>query len=359
MKIVTAAEMREIDRITTQKYGVPSLTLMENAGSAVAEFILEEYPQAHRVGVICGKGNNGGDGFVCARKLHEAGKQVSVLLLADPAELKGDAAEMYRRLPVQAVIARNEEEFARDEAQGVYDQDLLVDAILGTGFKPPVGGLYKGAIERFLDEFCPVVAVDIPSGYDADSLSSTPPAAGVARADSIVTFTAPRPAHIWADFVLRDGEIRISQIGSPPEAIVSKLDMELITARDVARLIKSHRREAAAHKGDFGHVLVVGGSVGKAGAAAMAGRAALRVGAGLVTIACPRSVLPTVATFAPELMTAPLEETEAGSISSRALEYGRFEDLLRNKTVLAIGPGLSQHPDTARLVQSLAGVLLV
>ena len=110
MKIVTAAEMREIDRITTEKYGVPSLTLMENAGSAVAEFVLQEYPEAKRIGVICGKGNNGGDGLVAARKLHQAGRQVEVLLLADPSELKGDAAAMYKKLPVKAVVARSGEE---------------------------------------------------------------------------------------------------------------------------------------------------------------------------------------------------------------------------------------------------------
>src|SRR5919201_632916 len=126
MKIVTAAEMREIDRRTTEEFGVPSLTLMENAGSAVAEFCLQEYPTAKTVGVICGKGNNGGDGFVAARKLHEAGKEVRVLLLADPADVKGDAAEMLKRLPVKAVIARNDEEFSA-VADQVYESELLLD----------------------------------------------------------------------------------------------------------------------------------------------------------------------------------------------------------------------------------------
>ncbi|HSA91473.1 MAG TPA: NAD(P)H-hydrate epimerase, partial [Terriglobales bacterium] len=140
MKIVTAAEMREVDRITSERYGVPSLTLMENAGAAVAEFALREHPKAATFGVICGKGNNGGDGFVAARKLHEAGKQVKVLLLADPEELKGDAAQMYKKLPVKAVIARNQDELKSEVAQDVFAADVLVDAILGTGFKPPVSG---------------------------------------------------------------------------------------------------------------------------------------------------------------------------------------------------------------------------
>src|SRR5437867_13172857 len=137
LKIVTSAEIREIDRVTTEKFGVPSLTLMENAGSAVAEFALSVYPSARSFGVICGKGNNGGDGFVVARKLHEAGKEVRVLLLADPADVKGDAAEMLKRLPVKPVIARNEDEMKSDATQQVFASDLLVDAILGTGFKPP------------------------------------------------------------------------------------------------------------------------------------------------------------------------------------------------------------------------------
>src|SRR5262245_60972205 len=137
MKIVTAAEMREIDRITTEKFGVPSLTLMENAGGAVAHFVRDEYPQAQRITVVCGKGNNGGDGFVAARKLHEAGKKVTVFLLADPAELKGDAAEMFRKLPVKPSTIRSEgdlkQKLAHNERDELYfDGDVLIDAILGT-----------------------------------------------------------------------------------------------------------------------------------------------------------------------------------------------------------------------------------
>ena len=146
MKIVTAAEMREIDRATSQRFGVPSLTLMENAGSAVAEFVVAQYPSAERIGVICGKGNNGGDGFVAARKLKAAGKEVRVVLLAEPAELRGDAAEMFARLPVAPVIVRYGEELKREQARAVFESEVLLDAILGTGFKPPVSGLYAEAI---------------------------------------------------------------------------------------------------------------------------------------------------------------------------------------------------------------------
>src|SRR5437899_4773032 len=135
MKIVTAAEMREIDRVTIEQHSVPSLTLMENAGTAVAEFVQERFPHAERIDIVAGRGNNGGDGFVAARKLHEAGKQVRVLLLADPAELKEDALAMYKRLPLKPSVAQSEAELLRHPWS---DADLFVDAILGTGSRLPV-----------------------------------------------------------------------------------------------------------------------------------------------------------------------------------------------------------------------------
>src|SRR5580698_2913658 len=288
MKILTAAEMREVDRVTSERFGVPSHDLMENAGSAVAQFVLSRYPSANRIGVICGKGNNGGDGFVAARKLHEAGKAVRVLLLADPKELRGDAAEMFAKLPGAPVLAGSSTELKREAARTVFDSDLLVDAILGTGFRPPVTGLYADAIAALNASDAPVVAVDIPSGADADVMGEQTGA--VARADAIVTFTAPRPAHIFG--LLTHGPILVAPIGSPDEAIVSSLQLNLITAREIAPLIG--RRPLAANKGNFGHVLVIGGSVGKAGSVAMAGIAALRTGAGLSTVATPKSVLATV-----------------------------------------------------------------
>src|SRR3954454_9765194 len=165
MKIVTAAEMREIDRVTTASFGVSSSTLMENAGEAVAVFGVSRFPSGHSIGVICGKGNNGGDGFVAARKLHDAGKDVSILLLADPSELKGDAAEMYKQLP-SAIIARTPAELDREPAQSVFECKLLLDAILGTGFKPPVTGLYEHAITKINASSSIVLPVDIPSGSD-------------------------------------------------------------------------------------------------------------------------------------------------------------------------------------------------
>jgi len=171
----------------------------------------------------------------------------------------------------------------------------------------------------------------------------------VARADAIVTFTAPRPAHVFGS--LTNGPVVVAPIGSPEAAITSTLHLNLITLREIAPLIGPRPREA--NKGSFGHVLVIGGSLGKAGAAAMAGMSALRIGAGLSTVASPKSVLATVAGFHPELMTEPCDETEAGTISLRALEYGHLDKLVKGKTVLAVGPGISRHPETSEFVRTI------
>ena len=346
MKIVSAAEMREIDRLSTERFGVPSLTLMENAGTAVADFVHEDYPAARRVGVICGKGNNGGDGFVAARKLREAGREVHVLLLADPTELRGDAATMFQRMGQAPLVAKSHDEFKSANSR-LRELDLLVDAILGTGLRPPVSGLYAEAIAAINASEMPAVAVDIPSGADADAMGSQTGA--VARADAIVTFTAPRPAHVFGS--LTNGPVVVAPIGSPEAAITSTLHLSLITPREIAPLISPRSREA--NKGSFGHVLVIGGSLGKAGAAAMAGMSALRIGAGLSTVATAKSVLATVAGFHPELMTEPCDETEAGTISLRALKYGHLDKLVKGKTVLAVGPGISRHPETSEFVRTI------
>jgi NAD(P)H-hydrate epimerase len=349
MKIVTAAEMRAIDRATSERFGVPSLTLMENAGTAVAEHVVDFYNDARKIVVFCGKGNNGGDGFVAARRLHEKGKVVQVILLADPSELKGDAVAMYDRLPISATAVRSTEELKSESLRAALSADLYLDAILGTGFKPPVSGLYADAIQTMNSASVPMVAVDIPSGADADSMFPQHVAQQgiIARADSIVTFTAPRPAHIFGS--LTRGATCVAGIGSPEEAIQSSLNLNVITAHDFASLIAPRRADS--NKGLYGHVLVVGGSLGKAGAAAMAGMAVLRAGAGLSTVATPKSMLAIVAGYHPEMMTEPLVETAVGTISSEAAE--RVEELAKGKTVLAIGPGISRDADTSSLVRRL------
>ena len=378
MKIVSAAEMREIDRVTSENFGVPSPTLMENAGAAVAEQVLAnvapgafvrseparvvgagvptpfsridsniEFPAVatSKILVLCGKGNNGGDGFVAARLLHERQLPVDVVLLADPAELKGDAAAMYRKLPKPAIIVRSIEELNSDRLKQLFAADIIVDAILGTGFKPPVKGFYAEAIARLNRAEGHVVAVDIPSGADADAMG--PQQGTIARADEIVTFTAPRPAHVFSPFT--NGPTCVAPIGSPEQAIVSSLQLHAIHPRDFSSFVAL--RAAETNKGTYGHVLIVGGSLGKSGAAAMAGMAALRAGAGLSTVASAESALQSVAGFYPELMTEPLEETDTGTIATGA--GVRIEELLKTMTVVAIGPGISRDPHTATLVRSL------
>ena len=369
MKIVSAAEMRSTDRATSEQFGVPSLTLMENAGSAVARFVLGDYPKAERIGVVCGKGNNGGDGFVAARKLAEAGRAVRVLLLCDPAELRGDAAVMFERMTAGThermktapLIVRQSGELNSSDAGEIFASDLIVDALLGTGFRPPVSDLYATAIAKMNGSTAAIVAVDIPSGVDADAMLALEDAgedasdsrsgqlrAAQSRADAVVTFTAPRPAHVFG--MLTKGPTVVAPIGSPSAAITSRLGLNLSTPADFAALLAP--RELEANKGSYGHVLVIGGSLGKAGAAAMAGFSALRAGAGLSTVATAKSVLPTVAGFHPELMTFPLPETSEGTISAEG--YAAVQELLRDRmTVIAVGPGISRNAETSTFVRGL------
>ncbi len=345
MKITTAAEMREIDRATTERFGVPSLTLMENAGSAIAQFILEQHGNANRIAVICGKGNNGGDGFVVARKLHRAGCVVEVLLLASASDLRGDALAMFERLPLRPIMVQNPQELQAESSRSLANCDLIVDAILGTGFQPPVKGLYAEAIAAMNRSGKPVVAVDIPSGADSDAMSEQS-GEGIAHADAIITFTAPRPAHVFGN--LTRGPVVIAPIGSPPETVVSRLNLEVTTPRDFAALLAPRPRDS--NKGMYGHVLIVGGSLGKSGAAAMAGMAALRAGCGLSTVATPGSALASVAGFAAELMTEPLPETDIGSIAMGAIESGTFGQLVKPVDVVAMGPGIGRNTETAEFV---------
>ncbi len=348
MKITTAAEMRDIDRLSTEQHGVPSLTLMENAGAAVARFAIAKFPKAWRFTIFCGKGNNGGDGFVAARKLGNEGRRVVVVLLADPSELKGDAAEMFRTMGHDPLVVKSADDLQREQITLALKADVLIDAILGTGFRPPVTGLYADAIKLINGTKKPIIAVDIPSGADADAYEATSDLK--ARADHIATFTVPRPAHIFGG--LTRGETLVAPIGSPDAAIQSSLNLQVISPRDFAHFLADRAPEG--HKGTYGHALVVGGSFGKAGAPAMSGLAVLRSGAGLATIATPKSVLNTVANFAMEFMTEPLPETDHGTISPDAQGYGRLAQILDGKDVVALGPGIGRYPATVQFAKSFA-----
>src|SRR5258708_4667630 len=301
MKIITAEEMREIDRLTTEQYGVPSLTLMENAGAAVAEFAQKHF-QFGSVCVVCGKGNNGGDGFVAARKMHAAGKKVFVLILAKSAkELRGDAAKMFKKLPVKPLWVNTDKGFDKADVKKALQAELIVDAILGTGFKPPLKGIGRKAVEVINECSSAVLAIDLPSGAYTDSFLPAEAQGLTVASDAVITFTAPKPVHAFGG--ITQGPIAVADIGSPEQLLfdIGKLKIQIRAEAYVNLVFRP--REPDANKGDFGHILVIGGSTGKAGAAAMAGMAALRTGAGLVTVACPRTVQPTVAAFALELMT--------------------------------------------------------
>jgi hydroxyethylthiazole kinase-like uncharacterized protein yjeF len=353
MKILTADEMRAVDRRTVEQFGVASLVLMENAGGAVARLVLRDYAACRRITVLCGAGNNGGDGFVAARHLREAGCEVSVLLLGDPATITGDAGAMLaqmRQMRLMPVVVRGLAGLRSPEMRAVFaSSELFVDAVLGTGFKPPMREL-AADVGRLLAEFpAPVVAVDLPSGWDADSRQSE--GVGAFRADAVVTFTAPKLAHLFGN--LTRGAIVVAAIGSPDAAVESATGL---TWAGSSKAITEKPRPVDSNKGKFGHVLVIGGSWGKAGAPAMASLAALRSGAGLVTAAVPGSILPTVARFAPELMTVPLDEVAKGErrgISCRNLEAGTLQPLLERKTVIALGPGMGQEADAAKFVIGL------
>ncbi len=355
MKILTASEMQRIDRLTTEKYGVPSLTLMENAGRSVVEFLVARLaPLAqHRIVILCGKGNNGGDGLVVARLLRAHGFDPRVLLFADPKGLHGDAAANYARL----LPSGPPEVIAGPEAwqaivASLTNTTLFVVALVGTGLAKPLEGFLLEVVRDINTRFpaARVLAVDLPSGISADSGELI---GEHVRADFCVTFTAPKIAHVFPPACERMGEWVVKQIGTPPEALESdpSLSLNYACRQDVAWI--GTPRAAAANKGNFGHVLILAGSMGKTGAAAMAARAALRAGAGLVTVATAKSALPIVATLGVEFMTEALPETEDGAISLRALEGQRLDKLVARKTVLAVGPGIGAHPETAEWVRAV------
>jgi ADP-dependent NAD(P)H-hydrate dehydratase / NAD(P)H-hydrate epimerase len=353
MKILTAAEMREVDRLTTSRYRVLGLTLMENAGRSVAEFIQSRFSNLakRRIVVLCGKGNNGGDGFVVARHLLKMGAKPEVYLIGNPRELKGDAATNLKRWKKVGKLnpdrALDREFFAK-----LPPGSIIVDALLGTGVRGAVEGRLRDVINQ-VNEREPgryVVAVDIPSGLQADS-GEVEGAAIVA--DHTVTFTAPKRGLVDREGVHRVGSLHVRQIGSPSELIdeTGKGSLRWSELAEFSMFALPRRSEG--NKGDYGHALVVAGSVGKSGAAVLASWAALRVGAGLVTVATPEPVLPIIAAHTPEIMTEPLAATRAGTISERSLEGRLFANLLSGKRALAIGPGLTTQDETQNFVRSV------
>jgi NAD(P)H-hydrate epimerase len=378
MQILTSAEMSAADRRTAEECGVPLAELMENAGGAVAGFCLRRYAAAERVVALCGKGNNGGDGLVAARVLAAAGVDVEVLLLGRADEVKGEAdhpSEQARREPRATALRRLREEAPEVEVREVVDEaalaaasggleraELVIDAVVGTGFKPPLRGLAAAVREMVAKVNAAVVAVDLPSGWDADSMEQR--AEGAFRADAVVTFTRPKLAHVFGNLTGSSknggafGPVVVAEIGSPDAAVVSASGLSWAGA---AKAIAERPRDVNSNKGMYGHVLVVGGSYGKAGAPAMASVAALRAGAGLVTAAVPGEIVSDVGRVAPESMVVALREFGAvekadagfGTASVANLEKERLERILKGIKVVAAGPGLGQEGTTPEFVRGL------
>lgn len=345
MKAVTAAQMREIDRQTIETYLLPGSILMENAGRAVAEAVAEITP-GPEVLIIAGKGNNGGDGFVAARHLAEAGYFPQVALLAAAADLSGDAASNYRYLLEFDVTVH---EHPTDEllADLFENADAIVDAVLGTGIKGAVKGRAAAVLSMMADFAGPVIAVDIPSGVNADTGVLL---GDVATADITVTFGLAKQGLYLYPGRAYCGEIRVANIGLAPAAIANPaFDCNVTTVDDVIAMLPP--RAADAHKGDAGRLLVVAGSVGFTGAAAMAAMAAARAGAGLVTLACPATLNSVLEAKCTEVMTAPVADLGTGYFHLASLT--RILEMADVADAVVIGPGLGTSKDTAQLIRDL------
>lgn len=341
MKIVTSAEMREIDRKAIEVIGIPSLVLMERAGLAVARVIKELYP-GKKIIVLSGTGNNGGDGLVAARELRNSGFNVRVLIAGSRNKMSPDCRAQHAMAKNTGVPV----EFRAGVTQRDLHGAVVVDAVFGTGLHKPVSGALAAAFERINKSPSPVVSVDIPSGISAD----TGAVLGAAlRAGTTVTFGAPKRGHVMHPGAEYSGKLIVEDIGFPPE-LFHTVGCSLLCREDMALLVPP--RPSYSHKGDFGHVLLLAGSVGKTGAALMAARACLRAGCGLLTMGVPEVLAPLFQVRVTEEMTLPLPETETGCLSSRALEpvLGFLEE---RGDVLALGPGLGREDDTARLVRGL------
>jgi NAD(P)H-hydrate epimerase len=353
MKVLTAAQMREVDRGTIE-LGIPGIILMENAAARVVELLVDKFSplEKQRIVVLCGKGNNGGDGFAVARQLAIRFRPAAlhVALAGRPEELRGDAATNFHML--RAVGCEVGFEITAEMKRAT----LLLDALLGTGLQGPARGQSADWIHQINTGFpdARIVAVDIPSGLESDAEKSS---GEVARADYTVTFTAPKPCQVLSPACLSVGELHVAPIGSPPELYEKDDSIWLSLSSPIEFRELFQPRVADSNKGTYGHAVIVAGARGKTGAAAMAGVGALKAGAGLVTVASAESAIMAIASYAPEIMTEPLAETKIGSVSTRALDDGGLKQLLHKKTVAAIGPGMGSDADTVEFIRRVVNEL--
>jgi NAD(P)H-hydrate epimerase len=349
MRVLNAAQMREADRRTIEEIGIPSLVLMENAGRQVVAAIEAVHSDIadRRVAVLCGRGSNGGDGFVVARTLAQRGVDVSVFLIGLVADVRGDARtnlEILGRLGLTVVEIADSQAWELHFSE-VRECTLIVDAIFGTGLNAPLSGLMETVVADVNGSGIPVVAIDLPSGLSADSHE---PIGASIEAGTTVTLGAPKISLVLPPAETRAGDIVIADIGIP-DGVIQALEgprVELLTRSGMRELIAP--RQVETHKGDYGRVLIVAGSRGKTGAAHLAALGALRSGAGLVTVATPACCLPIVAAMAPEYMTEGIDERPEGidpDAVDRVLEMAR--------DVIAVGPGLGQGPLTREFVKAL------
>lgn len=348
MKAVSAEVMQLLDRRTIEEYGIPGLELMERAGSRAAAIIAERFgtSAAPTALVFAGKGNNGGDGLVIARLLAASGWRVDVLLFADPEGLAGDARVNFDRLPAAVNVATGDSLPLEVLAADCHVATVLVDAFFGTGLKKGLTGQIAAVAAVINDSGRPVVAIDIPSGVDATSGKVPGPAV---VANVTVTFGAAKIGQLLFPGALHVGELLVVDIGIPEELFVAAPGVTFIDADHAASLVQ--RRSRTAHKGSNGHALILAGSTGKSGAAAMAANSAMRSGAGLVTLVVPQAIHAILELKTTEAMTVPLADANSGYIGPDAAET--VLSLAEGKNVLAIGPGIGTNADTVRTVRSI------
>ena len=350
MRILNADQMREAERRTIQDIGLGSLVLMENAGRQVVAAIESLYPDLgdRQVAIVCGKGNNGGDGFVVARTLHQRGVEVSVFLIGKIAEVKGDARinlEILGRIGQTVVEVADEPAWELHGAE-ITSHDLIIDAMFGTGLSAPLTGFYETVVADLNEGGVPIVSIDMPSGMSADTCDLIGDAVD---ATVTVTLGAPKLPLVLPPAESKSGEVVIADIGIPAE-VFDQLEgphIELLTREQMRPLIPA--RAVDAHKGDFGRVVVVAGSVGKAGAAVLCAQGAMRSGAGLVTVASPRSCQPTVAAHGLEYRTEGLDETPDGTVHFAAASAVLDIDA----DVIVAGPGLGRGEGVTTFVREL------
>ncbi len=350
MKVATASQMQNLDRRAINDFGIPGIVLMENAGRGTVDAIYRHFPDigSKKVIIFAGRGNNGGDGFVIGRHLINRGIEVNVFLLTNKEKVSGDARinlELYQKMGSLYELKSEEDLFNFKNL--ISQGGLIVDAILGTGLKSEVSGLYREVIHYINSLPIPVVAVDIPSGIDAN----TGKVLGIAiRADLTVTFGLPKIGLVIHPGLSLVGNLEVVDI-SIPDYLVEQEDIkvELLELKELAQLLKP--RPENTHKGHYGHLLIVAGSVGKTGAAAMSSEAALYTGAGLITLAIPSSLNPIMEVKLTEVMTEPLPETSSQTLSVKS--WPRIQELMEGKRAIALGPGISTHPETVEVVSHI------